>query len=213
MVLLVCWVVPVRGQYFYHDRHLAAGVGGGPLLLFGDIGNMGVGYGAGVRLEKALGNEWLARLQLVYGMAADSDEGTPNASRGYEYNTAMQMVWVQGEYLFYRKVVQDYTRRGLLHYWNRWQAGLVAGPGILHYKVSPGGRLTEEVMSRSSGYAALVAAGVEITYGISGSLAFRGEISPVFLFSDHVDGYASPHSRSDDFMYRASVSVIYTISP
>jgi len=206
-------ILLVSGQSLYHDHHTAAGGGGGLLLLFGDIGNMGTGYDLNLQIVQHLDNNWAARLLIQYGKASDSDEGTPNAGRDYAYSSSMYRISLQGSYLFYRKVMRGYTKMGLLHYWNRWQADILAGPGVIGYHVVPGGRLTEEVMTRSRGNAFIFPVGVGVQYGINSALAVRGELMPVFVFSDHLDGYASPHSRSNDFMYNLSVSVIYTLSP
>ncbi len=213
VLLLLSVGSQVSGQMFYRDHHTAAGAGGGLLMFFGDIGSMGTGYNATLEVTHAFGNEWGGRVRFLLAEASDSDEGTPNASRGYVFSTVMRGMALQGSYLFYRKVERGTTRQGLLRYWNRWQAELLGGPGILYYKVTPGGRLNEGNMTRTQGYAMYLPLGVGITYGLLSDLAVRGEISPVFLLSDSIDGYASPHSRSSDFMYSVSLSVIYTIMP
>ena len=101
---------------------------------------------------------------------------------------------------------------GLLHYWNQWQVEVLGGPGVAGYHVTPGGRLTEEQLSRPDGIAFILPLGVGVQYGISSGLSVRGELMPVFIFSDHLDGYASSHSRSNDFMYNIFVSILYTIA-
>jgi hypothetical protein len=202
----------VSGQSLYHDRHTAVGGGGGFLLLFGDIGSMGTGYDLNLQVVQHLDNTWAMRLLIQLGNASDSDEGTPNAGRDFAYSSSVYRISVQGAYLFYRKVMRGYSKMGLLRYWNKWQAEVLAGPGVIGYHVTPGGRLTEELMTRSHGNGFILPVGVGVQYGINGSLAVRGELMPVFIFSDHVDGYASPHSDSNDFMYSISVSVIYSLS-
>lgn len=204
-------VVRVTGQSLYQDHHTAVGAGGGLLLLFGDIGNMGTGYDLNLQIVQHINNNWSIRLLIQYGSASDSDEGTPNAGRDYAYTSSMYRLSVQGSYLFYRKVMRGYSGMGLLRYWNRWQAEVLAGPGVAGYHVVPGGRLTEEVMTRTHGTAFVLPVGVGVQYGINSVVALRGELMPVFVFSDHLDGYASPHSQSNDFMYSLTVSVIFTL--
>jgi hypothetical protein len=200
------------GQSLYQDHRTVVGAGGGLLLLFGDIGNMGTGYDLNLQVIKHINNYWAVRLFIQYGTASDSDKGTPNDARNYAYKSSMYRISLQGSYLFYRKVTRGYSRMGLLRYWNRWQTEVLMGPGVIGYHVVPGGRLTEEIMTRTRGTAFIMPVGVAIQYGISCDLAVRGELMPTFIFADHIDGYASPHSESNDFMYNLSVSVIYTIS-
>ncbi len=202
----------VSAQYLYHDHHTAVGAGGGLLLFFGDIGSMGSGYDLNLQIVQHIDNDWSVRLLVQYGKAADSDEGTPNAGRDYAYTSSLYRMSVQGAYLFYRKTEQGYSKMGLLHYWNRWQAEVLAGPGVAGYHVVPGGRLTEEQISRTDGMAFILPIGVGVQYGISSSLSVRGELMPVFIFSDDLDGYTSPNSNSNDFMYNIFVSLIYTFS-
>ena len=202
----------VSAQYLYHDRHTAVGAGGGLLLFFGDIGSMGSGYDLNLQVVQHIDNDWSVRLLVQYGKAADSDEGTPNAGRDYAYTSSLYRLSVQGAYLFYRKTERGYSKMGLLDYWNRWQAEVLAGPGVSGYQVAPGGRLTEAQISRPNGMAFILPMGVGVQYGISSYMSVRGELMPVFVFSDDLDGYSSPHSKSNDFMYNIFVSLIYTIA-
>ncbi len=204
-------VILVGGQSLYHDHHTAIGGGGGLLLLFGDIGNMGTGYDLNLQVVQYIDNSWAARLLIQYGQAHDSDEGTPNAGRDYAYSSSMYRISLQGSYLFFRKLMRGYSKMGLLRYWNRWQAELLAGPGVIGYHVTPGGHLTEEIMTRSHGTAFIFPVGMGVQYGINAGIAVRGELMPTFIFSDHLDGYASPHSKSNDFMYTLTVSVLITL--
>ncbi len=202
----------VRGQVLYHDRHTAVGAGGGLLLFFGDIGAMGTGYDLNLQLVQHIDNDWAVRLLVQYGMASDSDEGTPNAGRDYAYSSSMYRISAQGVYLFYKKVMRGYSKMGLLRVWNRWQAEVLGGPGVTGYHIVPGGRLTGEEI-RDHGMAFILPVGAGVQYGISSYLSVRGELMPVFIFSDHPDGYTSPNSKSNDFMYNIFLSLIYTISP
>ncbi len=170
---------------------------------------MGTGYNFSANISYSISPYLAARFLLIYGTASDSDKGTLNAARNYSYSSRIIQPAIQLLYTFYKKDSRGYSGNGLLMKWTRWRADILGGPGILFYNATPGGSMTGDDMTAPKGSATVITLGTSIQYGLSSAFSLRAELIPEFIFSDSIDGYASLYSRSNDFMYILSFSIIY----
>ncbi len=195
-------------------RHqvFTTGMGTGIIIFFGDIGNAGKGHNFKLEGSYSMVQDWSVRISLLYGTASDSDKGTPNAGRDFAYETILLQPSVQAIYTFMREKGKGYTKKGLLRNWDRWRGDVMGGVAFPYFKVNPGGHFTPEDMTKQQGLTIAVPFGVAMQYGISEKLSVRGEVMPQFFFSDNLDGYASPYSKSNDFMYLISITLVYNLS-
>lgn len=202
----------IQAQY-PKPRHqnFTAGVGSGIILLFGDIGNMGKGDHFKLEGSSSVVQDWSVMISLIYGTVSDSDEGTLNAGRGFAYETTLLQPSVHAIYTFLREKGKGYTRKGLIRHLDRWRGDVMGGIAFPYFKVNPSGRFTPEDMTKQQGLAIAIPFGVAIQYGISEKLSVRGELMPQINFSDNLDGYASPYSKSNDFMYLISIALVYNL--
>ena len=191
-----------------HYSRISAGAGTGLTLLFGDIGNMGMGYNVHLEASYSLGN-WSVRASFLYGKVADNDEGTANAGRNYAYRTTLWQPSVQAPYTFYREKHKGFNKKGLAENWDRWRVDAIGGIAFPYRFVTPGNNFSPNDPSLLRGFSLSIPLGAGVQYGFSENMAVRVELMPQFNFSDYLDGYASPYSKANDFMYFVSCSFIY----
>ena len=202
------WGVLSSAQNKTQYSRFSAGAGGGVTLLFGDIGNMGMGYHVHLQGSYSLIN-WSVRASFLYEKVADDDEGTANAGRNYAYRTTLWQPSIQALYTFYREKHKGFNKKGLAGNWDRWRVDAIAGIAFPYRQVTPGKNFFPNDPSLLRGFSLSIPVGAGVQYGFSESMAVRIELMPQFNFSDYLDGYASPYSKAQDFMYLVSCTVIY----
>ena len=195
-------------QKNFRPSHFSAGAGSGIVLLFGDIGNMGIGSSFHLKGTYSL-NKWAFRISFLYGTVSDSDEGTAKSSRNYAYRSVLWQPSVQAVYSFFVDKHRGYNKKKLVRYWDRWRVDVIGGLSFPYAVVAPGNNFSPTDLSKLKSISLAIPFGVGVQYGISENLAVRGELMPQFVFSDYMDGFSSPYSEANDFMYLLSVSIIY----
>ncbi len=195
-------------QKDFRPSHFSAAAGSGIVLLFGDIGNMGIGNSYHLTGTYSL-NKWAFRISFMYGTVSDSDEGTVNANRNYAYHSTLWQPSVQAVYSFFIDKHRGFNKKKLVRYWDRWRVDVIGGFSFPYAVVAPGNSFSPTDPSTLKNISPAIPFGVGVQYGISKSLAVRGELMPQFVFSDYMDGFSSPYSQANDFMYLISVSIIY----
>jgi hypothetical protein len=156
------------------------------------------------------------RLNLAFGYFHSTDARGSNITRGFESSTLFFEPSISGEYYFIKnKGENSYTvLRGKpgnqLSFFSMLDVYAFTGIGGLSYKVKANEALAS-VMQKPSGFTAVLPVGVGATLRYSGNIKLGIELSGTYAFSDMIDGYTSPHSRSNDIFYMLTFNFIYKI--
>ena len=95
-------------------REMEVLVGGGPNMFFCDIGGGGLGPVGFVAARYYVKDNIVARLNLAFAIGIDSDEGTTNFERDYNFNTPILESTVLVDYFFTIPILlEDRGRMGL----------------------------------------------------------------------------------------------------
>ncbi len=170
---------------------------------------MGIGYNAHVTGTWSPKNNWSFRLSVLYGKVSDSDKGTTNASRNYAYSTTLWQPSVYALYTFFTEKHRGYNKKRMVGYWDRWRVDVIGGVALPHAGVIPGNNFVPADPSHLKGFYVAIPFGAGIQYGISENLALRGELTPQFMLSDYIDGFSSPYSEANDFIYMINLTLVY----
>lgn len=151
-----------------------------------------------------------------YVMTA-SDDGSRNENRGLKATAFVTDFAVTGEY--YIKKGSDNrvfsimsVRGGVRPYGNPYSIYVYAGVGGAYYNSS--GNTTLKASPRyvgGSGITAIIPIGLGVKVNLMPRVAFNGELGTRMTFTDNLDAYTSPFSKSNDIYYTLTLGVSYKL--
>jgi len=157
------------------------------------------------------------RLNFAFGYFHSTDVRGSNITRGFESRSLFFEPALLGEYYFIKnKGENSYTvlRRktgNQLSFFSMLDVYAFTGIGGISYKVKPNETLAPN-MTKSTGFSAILPVGVGASLMYSGNIKLGIELSGTYAFSDMIDGYTSPYSRSNDIFYLLTFNFIYRIN-
>ncbi|MBN2214386.1 MAG: hypothetical protein JW723_09085 [Bacteroidales bacterium] len=229
-LIILCWIT---GQTSFSQRwklkRYEAIVGIGALNLFTDLGVSNAESLLGFRIDFTRPDIYVAarykfsqdfsgKIGLAYGYGHSHDisneriEGT----EGFRSNTHIIEPCITAEYYIkkeerrYRSAA-IYNRRGMLNNYSTWGIYFYGGLGGLYYDAvydftpRPGDKTKE------NGFTLIIPAGIGLKYIYSDKIVFGYELGPRYVFSDYLDGFKPPSSRSNDVYWLTTITLAYKI--
>jgi hypothetical protein len=156
------------------------------------------------------------RLSLAFGFFHSTDARGSNIERGFESRTLFFEPALTGEYYFIKNRSENSfllikgKGNGFQSIFSMLDLYAFTGVGGLSYKVKPNEVLSPYV-SKTSGFSAVIPAGIGVNMIYSSNLNFGLEIEGRYTFSDNLDGYTSPFSKYNDIYYSLNFIITYKI--
>lgn len=151
-----------------------------------------------------------------YVMTA-SDKGSRNESRGLKATAFVSDFIVTGEY-YIKKGSENRAfsimsvRGGVRPYGNPFSLYVYAGVGGAYYNSIGNGTLKASPRYvGGSGITAVIPIGIGVKVNLMPRVAFNGELGTRMTFTDNLDAYTSPYSKSNDIYYTLTLGVSYKI--
>ena len=196
-------------------REMEVLVGGGPNMFFCDIGDGGLGPVGFIAARYYVKDNFVARLNLAFTIGIDTDEGTTNFERDYNFNTPILESSILVDYFFYRSdFMGRQGKNGLVL--NVPKLGIYAftGAGAIFFNPGPeAGKNNHDFDDDYSKISMVVPFGLGMQYGIDKKWAVSFEVGRRFTPSDYLDGFSSDASDKKDMYYFALISVNYKFKP
>jgi hypothetical protein len=153
---------------------------------------------------------------LTTGWLSATDEGWRNDSRGYVFNSVVIEPSGRIEYYPFRDItiVPGVNRRGLRRVYPTLTGYVTGGAGAAFYIVSPNDRLKERQERdgvRHGMITMVLPAGFGLKFGINNQFYIGFETGVRYTFSDHLDGFTTSLSNSNDWYYITTLQVIYKL--
>ncbi len=205
--------IPVRGQHPQNSRYSPASryslmAGPVPVLVFGDIGNAGTGFGVSFGGKYHMDDHWAVSGFLSAGRVGDTDQGTGNEGRGLEYRTWLVRLGGRAGYVFFEPQ-KTFNKRNFLVTRPVIRPVLYGGLSMLYFhpELNDPGSEPEQFTP----LALCLSAGLGVGIAIFKNWSLNLLVGPVFGTSDYVDGYTSRASRSKDLLYTAEMTLQYRL--
>jgi hypothetical protein len=229
--MLLVYGMAVNSQDLWKVRRLEITGGAGMSQFFSDIGGYPVtknilgikdftflntrynlGAGARYRILKDVS----VRLNLSYGQFHATDAYGANKSRGFEASTSFFESSVCAEYYFIKNKKEDkflpttgkYDPN--LTFFSSMDFYVFAGVGGLSFNVTPNAALAP-LASTTSGFTAVIPAGIGTTVNYSKYLNFGVEFGARHSFSDYLDGFSPAPSKYNDTYFFLNFTAAYKI--
>ncbi|MFO7655623.1 MAG: DUF6089 family protein [Bacteroidales bacterium] len=171
---------------------------------------------AGVRYKFSHALSGKFGLAYGYGHSKDITNERIPGTDGFSSNTHLIEPAVTAEYYLkkeqrrYRSVA-IYNRRGMLNDYSTFGIYVYGGlSGVYYnsvYDFTP--RPGDEI--KKSGFALAIPAGLGFKYIYSDKIVFGYEIGPRYVFSDFLDGFKPPASKSNDVYWLTTISLAYKL--
>ena len=196
-------------------REMEVMAGGGPNMFFCDIGDGGLGPVGFIAARYYVNDNIGARLNLAFAIAIDTDEGTTNFERDYNFTTPMLESTLLVDYFFYHS---DFAGRkdkdGLVMNVPRLSLYAFTGAGAIFFNPAPeAGKGNHDFDNDYSKISMVVPFGLGMQYGIDKKWSASFEVGRRFTPSDFLDGFSSESSDKKDMYYFALISVSYKFKP
>lgn len=231
LFLIFILAVPLAHSQLWKMRRWEASVGAGPSFFFGDVGGFSqtkniLGFRDLTYLQTRFdinGNVKYritrtvnARVSMSYALFHATDIRGSNEVRVLESTTSAFEPAILGEYYFLKNYAENsylFLRRKsgfIKHLLNSIDLYGFTGFGAISYNVKPNEALLERNM-RTSGFAAVIPAGIGGTLIFSPDLNFGVELGGRYAFTDYIDGYTSQFSKANDVYYFLNLTVTYKL--
>ena len=196
-------------------REMEVLAGGGPNMFFCDIGDGGLGPVGFVAARYYVKDNIAARLNLAFAIGIDTDEGTTNFERDYNFKTPLFESAILVDYFFYHSdFIGRQGKNGLVL--NVPRLGLYAftGAGAIFFNPVPeAGKGNYDFDNDYSKISMVVPFGLGMQYGIDKKWSASFEVGRRFTLSDYLDGFSPESSNKNDMYYFALISVNYRFKP
>ncbi|MFN8207180.1 MAG: DUF6089 family protein [Bacteroidales bacterium] len=158
------------------------------------------------------------RLNLNYGYAYGTDQGSANDARNYTYTTNLFEQSLVYEYYLIteeqkKKSASIYNRRGMLNNFSKFGVYVFGGFGVAEAFVKNGKGFTpgsiETIDSRAA--TLVLPLGVGVKYILDERIGIGFEFGGRYTFSDMLDGYTSTISKGNDTYFLGSLHLTYRI--
>jgi len=154
------------------------------------------------------------RLSFSSGLLHATDIRGSNENRGFSSSTLIFEPSLIGEFYFIKNKAEDsylFTKGdkpGLYGFLKSLDFYVFTGIGGLGYSVN-GNNALEKSGIKSGGFTPVIPVGVGSTLIFSPNFNFGVELNYRYSFSDHLDGYTSQYSSSNDVYYFLNFTITY----
>jgi hypothetical protein len=231
VLLILCLAMPFSYSQLWKMRRWEASVGVGPSFFFGDIGGFSQTENIlGIRdmtykqtrfdingnLKYRYTRTVNARVSMTYGLFHATDMRGSNEGRSMEASTSIFEPALIGEYYFIKNYSENsylFVRRKSSFIFNLLKSldfYAFGGIGGAAYWVNGNDELVAKNM-KSSGFTAVIPAGLGTTLVYSPNLNFGLEVGGRYAFTDYLDGYTSQYSKANDVYYFLNLTVTYKL--
>ena len=230
IIIILCFITGLTGfsQRWKLKRYEAI-IGVGTLNMFTDLGVSNAESLLGLRIDFTRPDIYIAarykfsqdlsvKVGLAYGYGHSHDitnvriEGT----EGFRSNTHMIEPSVTAEYYVkkeqrrYRSAA-IYNRRGMLNDYSTWGIYFYGGLGGLYYDAVYDFTPRTNDKTKENGFTLIIPGGIGVKYIFSDKIVFGYEIGPRYVFSDYLDGFKPPSSKSNDVYWLTTFTLAYKI--
>jgi hypothetical protein len=161
------------------------------------------------------------KLNLIYGTAKSSDEGSRNATRMFSYKTSIFEPSLQYEYYFLSenrnlRTSRLYNRRGMINNFSTLSFYAFGGLGGVFFnpQFSTSGLEPQPNVEYTTGYSkfsVVLPIGIGLKTAINKLWSVGFEFGRRFAFSDYIDGLSTSFSKAKDTYYFGSIHMVYKI--
>ena len=161
-------------------------------------------------------DELSVRLNLAFGYFHATDARGSNVARGFESRTMFFEPSLSGEYYFIKNkgensfLLMKGKGRRSMSIFSMLDFYAFTGIGGLSFNVSPNDVLAP-LATKTRGFTAVIPAGAGVNLIYSSDFSFGLELGGRYSFSDNLDGYTSPHSKSNDVYYFLNFVFTYKV--
>lgn len=231
LLLIICFATPLAHSQLWKMRRWEATAGAGPSFFFGDVGGFSqtknilglrdmnyrqTRFDINGNVKYRITRTVNARVSFTYALFHASDDRGTNERRAMEATTSLFEPAVLGEYYFIKNYSESnylFQRRKQAFIWNLLKSldfYAFGGVGGGAYWVNGNDALIEKRM-KSSGFTAILPAGIGTTLIYSPDLNFGVEVGGRYTFTDYLDGYTSQYSKANDVYYFLNLTVTYKL--
>ena len=156
------------------------------------------------------------RANLAIGYFRSTDARGSNENRGFESRTFFFERALIGEYYFIKNKGENSflfmtgNRNPLQSIFSSLDFYFFTGFGGLSYNVKPNNILSPRA-TKTSGFTAVLPVGFGVNMIYSSYINFGLELGGRYSFSDNIDGYTSPFSKSNDIYYILNLTFTYKL--
>jgi hypothetical protein len=230
-ILIICLAFPVSNAQLWKMKRWQVEGGIGPTFFFGDVGGfsltknilgfrdlsfMQTRFDINGNLKYRITRDVNVRLNFTFGMFHASDIRGSNENRSFTASTTFFEPDLIGEYYF----IKNYSENSYL-FMKRRQSFMrnlfksldfyaFTGFGGLSFNVKENAALEAKGLP-TSGFTAVIPAGLGTTLVYSPNLNFGVEVGGRYAFSDFLDGYTSQYSKANDVYYFLNFTVTYKL--
>ena len=230
-LLLLCFIVSFAEAQIWKLKRYEITAGFGPSFFFGDIGGYSqtknllglrditlkqTRFDFNASLKYRINQAINIRLSLTSGFLHATDIRGSNENREFESSIVIFEPAFIGEYYFIKnKAENSYLfskgkNTGLFGFIKSLDFYVFSGIGGLVYSVKGNSRL-ENFGINPGGFTTVIPVGVGSTLVYSPNFNFGVELNYRYSFSDHLDGYTSQYSRSNDVYYFFNFIITYKL--
>ena len=231
IILLLSFIFSISDAQMWTLRRWEANAGIGPSFFFGDVGGYSqtknihglkditfkqMRFDFNVNLKYRVTQILNIRLSLTSGLLHATDIRGSNENRGFESSILIFEPAFIGEYYFIKNKAENsylFTKgknTGLFGFIKSLDFYVFSGIGGLVYSVKGNSRL-ENFGINPGGFTTVIPIGVGSTLVYSPNFNFGVELNYRYSFSDHLDGYTSQYSRSNDVYYFFNFIITYKL--
>jgi len=157
------------------------------------------------------------RLNINFGSFHSTDARGSNERRAFESRTLFFEPSAIGEYYIIRnkgdksfRLMKGSSYPLPVRFFTMLDVYFFSGFGGLSSSVKPNNKL-EPLMTGSKGFTAVIPAGIGFSLTWSGTSNLGIELGGRYTFSDHIEGYTSKYSKSNDMYYILNFVYTYKI--
>jgi hypothetical protein len=230
-LLLLCFIVSFAEAQIWKLKRYEITAGFGPSFFFGDIGGYSqtknllglrditlkqTRFDFNASLKYRINQAINIRLSLTSGFLHATDIRGSNENRGFESSILIFEPAFIGEYYIIKNKAENsylFTKgknTGLFGFIKSLDFYVFSGIGGLVYSVKGNSRL-ENFGINPGGFTTVIPVGVGSTLVYSPNFNFGVELNYRYSFSDHLDGYTSQYSRSNDVYYFFNFIITYKL--
>jgi hypothetical protein len=186
------------------------------VLGFKDITFRQTRMNLSIAMKYRILDELSVRLNLASGYFHATDVRGSNVARGFESRTMFFEPSLLGEYYFIKNkgensfLLMKGKGNGPESIFSMLDFYVFTGFGGLSFNVSPNDLLAP-LATKTRGFTAIFPAGVGVNMISSGYFNFGLELGGRYSFSDNIDGFTSPHSKSNDVYYFLNFVFTYKV--
>jgi hypothetical protein len=186
------------------------------VLGFKDITFRQTRMNLSIAMKDRILDELSVRLNLASGYFHATDVRGSNVARGFESRTMFFEPSLLGEYYFIKNkgensfLLMKGKGNGPESIFSMLDFYVFTGFGGLSFNVSPNDLLAP-LATKTRGFTAIFPAGVGVNMISSGYFNFGLELGGRYSFSDNIDGFTSPHSKSNDVYYFLNFVFTYKV--